>query len=425
MSNSTLICYTQISPNRSSPRNHKIDTIAIHCMAGHLSLRSCGNLFAKSSTGASSNYGINDDGEIGMFVEEKDRSWCTSSREVDNRAVTIEVASDASGECKVTDEALASTIKLCADICRRNGIAKLVWSNSKNDRVNHLNGCNMEVHRDHDNKSCPGDYLYSKMGYIADEVNKRLEAEREPNYVVNGLDYSLVYDYDFYINKWEDVKNFYGTDDKRSAFNHFLQYGINEARQAKADFNPIIYKDNYKDLRDAYGTDAVKYYEHYIKWGKNLEKRNGEYHIVPVSTYGGVNYSLVYDGKYYRDKYEDLRKAYGDNYDKYIMHFVTWGMKERRIANKSFNVNYYKDNYKDLRDAYGDDYPKYYYHYMNTGHDENRVADRRINTSLPEYYTYKAGDLITDIAKQYNISVDKLLKLNNIRFTDGQKLRVR
>ena len=169
MSNSPLVIYTKISPNRSSPRNHVIDTIAIHCMAGHLSLRACGDLFAKSSTGASSNYGINDDGEVGLFVDERDRSWCTSSRDVDNRAVTIEVASDASGACKVTDAALASTIKLCADICKRNGIKKLVWSDSKNDRVNHLNGCNMEVHRDHDTKACPGDYLMSKMQYIADE----------------------------------------------------------------------------------------------------------------------------------------------------------------------------------------------------------------------------------------------------------------
>lgn len=98
MSNSNLICYTKISPNKTSPRNHKIDTISIHCMAGDLSVETCGNVFAPSSRQASSNYGIGSDGRIAMYVEEKDRSWCTSSASNDNRAVTIEVANDGGAE---------------------------------------------------------------------------------------------------------------------------------------------------------------------------------------------------------------------------------------------------------------------------------------------------------------------------------------
>ena len=419
MSNSPLVIYTKISPNRSSPRNHVIDTIAIHCMAGHLSLRACGDLFAKSSTGASSNYGINDDGEVGLFVDERDRSWCTSSRDVDNRAVTIEVASDASGACKVTDAALASTIKLCADICKRNGIKKLVWSDSKNDRVNHLNGCNMEVHRDHDTKACPGDYLMSKMQYIADEVNKLLVDE--PTLIVDGLDYSKVYDYDFYINKWSDLKNAFG-DNKTDAFNHFLKYGMREGRQAKADFDVKIYKDNYEDLRKAFNGDLPKYYQHYIKNGIK-EKRIATYHIVPYPIYKGTDYSDVYDGKFYRDKYKDLQDAFENNYDKLIQHFVNHGMREHRQAIATFNVDIYKANYPDLQEAFGDDIERYYTHYMVKGKYEHRVADRYIEPKA--YYTYKAGDKITDIAKKYNISVDDILALNNIRFTDGQKIRVR
>ena len=174
MSNSSLISYTNISPNRSSGRNHSIDTITIHCMAGNLSIETCGSLFSRTSTKASSNYGIGSDGRIGLYVEEKDRSWATSSGVNDNRAITIEVASEAVHPYKVTDKAYKSLIKLCADICKRNGIKKLVWSTDKNKRINHTDGCNMTVHRDYANKACPGDYLYNLHGQIAKEVNELL-----------------------------------------------------------------------------------------------------------------------------------------------------------------------------------------------------------------------------------------------------------
>lgn len=178
MSNSSLVCYTKISPNKTTPRNHAIDTITIHCMAGNLTVETCGNVFAPTSRQASSNYGIGSDGRIAMYVEEKDRSWCTSNRANDMRAVTIEVANDGGANTgwHVSDKALASLLNLVEDICKRNGIKKLVWSENKNDRVNHLNGCNMTVHRDYAAKACPGDYLYKLHGWIAQEVNKRLGA---------------------------------------------------------------------------------------------------------------------------------------------------------------------------------------------------------------------------------------------------------
>ena len=172
--NSSLVSYTKISPNRTSPRNHKIDCITIHCVVGQCSVETLGNIFAPTSRQASSNYGVGYDGRIGMYVEEKDRSWCSSNAANDHRAITIEVASDTTHPYAVKDKALAALIELVADICKRNGIKKLVWSTNKSDRVNHKNGCNMTVHRDYANKSCPGDYLYNKHGYIAEEVNKRL-----------------------------------------------------------------------------------------------------------------------------------------------------------------------------------------------------------------------------------------------------------
>lgn len=174
MSNSPLVSYTKISPNKSSPRNHKIDTVTIHCVVGQCSVETLGNVFAPTSRQASSNYGIGYDGRIGMYVEEKDRSWCSSNAANDNRAITIEVASDTKEPYAVNAKAYAALIDLLVDICKRNGIKELVWSTNKADRVNHKNGCNMTVHRDYANKSCPGTYLYERHAQIASEVNKRL-----------------------------------------------------------------------------------------------------------------------------------------------------------------------------------------------------------------------------------------------------------
>lgn len=200
MSNSSLVNYTKISPNKTVNRNHKIDTITIHCVVGQASVETLGAIFAPSSRQASSNYGIGYDGRIGMYVEEKDRSWCTSSPSNDHRAVTIEVASDTTEPYAVNDKAYASLLNLVTDICKRNGIKKLVWSTNKTDRVNHKNGCNMTVHRDYKNKSCPGTYLYNKHAEIAAEVNKRLGAETEEKPNVSEK-ISVIY------QVWEDVGN--------------------------------------------------------------------------------------------------------------------------------------------------------------------------------------------------------------------------
>ena len=175
MSNSSLATYTRISPNRTSPRNHAIDTITIHCIVGQWTAKHGCDYFATTDRECSANYIVGKDGSIGLSVDEADRSWCTSSRENDNRAITIEVASDTEHPYAVTDAAYAALINLVADICKRNGIKKLVWSTNKTDRVNHANGCNMTVHRDYANKACPGQYLYDRHGVIAAEVNSRLD----------------------------------------------------------------------------------------------------------------------------------------------------------------------------------------------------------------------------------------------------------
>lgn len=206
MSNSSLVNYTLISPNKTVKRNHKIDTITIHCMSGQLTAEGCGSVFANSSAKASSNYGIGKDGKIGMYVEEKDRSWCSSNAANDHRAVTIECASDNKHPYAVNDKVYESLIKLCVDICKRNGIQKLIWSDTKSDRVNHKNGCNMTVHRDFANKACPGDYLFNKMGEIADKVNKQLSQSFTPGWNQDSVGWWYVYDNGTYpINTWKKM----------------------------------------------------------------------------------------------------------------------------------------------------------------------------------------------------------------------------
>lgn len=194
--NSSLVSYTKISPNKTSPRNHVIDTVTIHCVVGQCSVETLGNVFAPTSRKASSNYGVGVDGRIGMYVEEKDRSWCSSNSANDNRAITIEVASDTTEPYAVNDKAYAGLIELLVDICKRNGIKKLVWSTNKNERVNHLNGCNMTVHRDYANKSCPGTYLYERHGAIAEAVNAKLgvsSSEDENSHINENMTSQTLY----------------------------------------------------------------------------------------------------------------------------------------------------------------------------------------------------------------------------------------
>lgn len=176
MSNSSLVNYKKISPNKTSPRNHKIDTITIHCYVGQVTAKQGCDYFASPNVACSANYVVGKDGSIGLCVEEKDRSWCSSDRVNDNRAITIEVASDKTHPYAITDKAYKALINLLVDICKRNGIKKLLWEADKS-LIGKVDKQNMTVHRWFANKSCPGDYLYNKHKEIANEVNKMLAAD--------------------------------------------------------------------------------------------------------------------------------------------------------------------------------------------------------------------------------------------------------
>jgi hypothetical protein len=202
MSNSPMVSYVKISPNRTSPRRDEIRKITIHHVAGNLSIEAMGSLFASGAREASANYGVGTDGRVGMYVEEKDRAWTSSSPSNDNQAITIEVANDG-GEPNwhVSDKALEATIALCVDICKRNGIEKLIYTGDASG--------NLTRHNMFAATACPGPYLQSKFPYIADEVNKRLDA-KEPE------DEDMTYEqFEKYMDRYLNIG---GTGDEHSSW---------------------------------------------------------------------------------------------------------------------------------------------------------------------------------------------------------------
>lgn len=177
MSNSSLVSYTKLSPNHSGQRTHAIDRITPHCVVGQCSVETLGNIFQPTSKQASCNYGIGVDGRIGMYCEEKNRSWCSSSNENDQRAVTIECASDATAPYAFKDVVYQALIKLCVDICKRNGKKKLLWLGDKAKTLAYSPKSDemiLTVHRWFANKSCPGDWMYARMGDLASKVTAQL-----------------------------------------------------------------------------------------------------------------------------------------------------------------------------------------------------------------------------------------------------------
>lgn len=178
--NSDLVTYTNISKNKTVNRTHNIDTITIHCFVGQVTAKQGCDFFASTLKECSANYVVGFDGSIGLSVEEKDRSWCSSNRENDMRAITIEVASETSEPYAVTEQAYNALIKLLVDVCKRNNIKRLLWRNDKS-LIGRIGLQNMTVHRWFDNKSCPGTYLFSNMGEIANSVNAELNKETNKN----------------------------------------------------------------------------------------------------------------------------------------------------------------------------------------------------------------------------------------------------
>ena len=179
--NSPLVVYTGLSPNHSGQRTHSIDRITPHCVVGQLSAETICACFP-SGRDASCNYGIGTDGRVSLCVEEKNRSWCTSSNANDQRAITIECASDKTEPYAMNSAVYATLIKLCTDICKRNGKSKLLWFVDKDKSLNYSPKSDemvLTVHRWFANKSCPGDWLYNRLGDLAAKVTAALGGSQQ------------------------------------------------------------------------------------------------------------------------------------------------------------------------------------------------------------------------------------------------------
>ena len=201
--NSKLVAYTKLSPNHSGQRTHSIDRITPHCVVGQLSCESICSCFTSPSRQASCNYGIGKDGRISLCVEEKNRSWCSSSNANDQRAVTIECASDMSEPYAMNSAVYDSLVKLCTDICKRNGKKKLLWLGDKNKTLNYAPKSDemvLTVHRWFANKSCPGNWLYARLDDLAAKVTANLGGSSvTPSPSATGL---------YRVRKsWADVKS--------------------------------------------------------------------------------------------------------------------------------------------------------------------------------------------------------------------------
>ncbi|WP_029066966.1 hypothetical protein [Lachnobacterium bovis] len=224
-------------------------------------------------------------------------------------------------------------------------------------------------------------YSYYKH-YLDYGINEGRNAKPQDPYVVidpitkyNGRDYSRVYNYATYKEQ-PDLAKAFGDDDV-ALLKHFVEFGMKEGRVANETFDVVSYKNANADLRRAFGNDTESYYLHYIYNGFNENRKtSGQTDEItnPITTYNGVDYSLVYDANAYY-KYEDLKKAIGLDEVGLLKHFVEFGMKEGREASPNFKVQQYKNNYVDLRGAFGNDLKKYYMHYIIFGHAEGRKAD--------------------------------------------------
>lgn len=295
--NSSLVSYTRLSPNYNKRTESKITKITIHHMVGNLTVEQCGALFAKASKQGSSNYGIGTDGRIALYVEEKNRAWTSGSQWNDQRAVTIEVANTTEGvknkTWEISDKAYASLIKLCIDICKRNNIKSVNFTGDKNGV--------MTWHCMYQATQCPGHYIKNIFGQIVSDINKGLGTTPAPTpqptptptpapsgddkpilgkyyykspFDGKKVDMGYVFNPTYYANKYADLKQAYGTNDKK-LFEHFTKYGMKERRQAASNFNVDVYMANYPSLVNDYKKDYPAYYEHYCRFGYK-EGRNAK-----------------------------------------------------------------------------------------------------------------------------------------------------
>lgn len=265
MSNSKLVSYTRLSPNHSGLRTHAIDRITPHCVVGQCSVETIGNIFAPTSREASSNYGIGVDGRVGMYVEEKNRSWCSSSNANDQRAVTIECASDTYEPYAMNSKVYDTLVNLCTDICRRNGKTKLLWLGDKNRTLNYSpkpNEMVLTVHRWFANKSCPGNWLYARLGDLANKVTANLHGtpvnpSPSPSKSIDMIAREVI------RGDWGN-----GADRKARLESAGYNYGVVQAR-----VNEILYGSNASSPSPSKSIDSIAKEVIRGDWGNGTDRK--------------------------------------------------------------------------------------------------------------------------------------------------------
>ena len=261
---------------------------------------------------------------------------------------------------------------------------------------------------------------------LEDNEEVSVESTSEDNEVVagviniqpiyNGIDYSAVFDYDYYTKKYPDVVKVLGNNPD-AVLAHFVNYGMREGRQGNADFNVYSYAYKYPDLRSAFGNDLPSYYNHYINKGKKESRiAVGTTSLQGGTTvYNGIDYSPVYNYDYYTSKYPDIKNIFGLNDTACLKHFVEYGMKEGRRGNENFDVVSYKNSNKDLRVAFGSNLQDYYYHYLRIGRKESRVTNG--NTKITDYVTVYNGKDYSAVY-DFNYYINKYPDLKKIYGND-------
>jgi len=349
--NSSLVSYVKLSPNYNRRNQSKITKITIHHMAAKWTAKQCVDSFAKASRKASANYCIGYDGGIGMSVEEKNRSWCSDSSWNDHRAVTIELSNDTiGGNWHVSDATIASCIKLCVDVCQRNGISQLIFDGTKNG--------SLTWHCFYAATACPGDYLKSVTNYIVQKVNEILSgATPSPSGSGNP-----------YPKPTTTVKPGASGNSVK-----WIQYQLNLCGYG------LILDGIYGQATTNSVADFQLNHKLAIT-GICDTKTINALNSIPVNNfiYGGVDYSHTFDPVYYNAKYADLNQAFHGDSTKLFNHYINNGIPELRQACSTFNVQIYAANYADLRNAFGPLTPnnakQYVDHYNTFGYKEGRIA---------------------------------------------------
>lgn len=400
MSNSSLVNYTRLSPNYTKMTNKKNNKITIHHVAGKASVESLGAIFADPGRQASSNYGIGIDGRIGLYVDEANRSWCSSNRENDAQAITIEVSNDViGGNWHVSDASLKSLINLCVDICKRNNISRLNFTGDASG--------NLTMHCYFANTICPGPYLKSKFQYIANEVNKRLDSVQTQT---SNTDEKTIWDYLMNkINNSYGVAGLMGNLYAESALRSNNMQDIYQSRLGYDDaaYTAAVDNGSYNNfVKDSvgYGLAQWTFYtrkQALLNYAKSKNKSIGDLMTQLEFLYKELSES-------YKSVLKDLENATSilDASNSVLTKFEC-------PANQGETV-------QKARASYGQ---KYYDKYFS------KSTTHIVKPSpVSKVYIVRSGDTLSGIASKFDMTYQELAKYNNISnpnmISVGQKIEI-